>query len=231
MNSRLLASMLSKRCSLHRYNQSRIPVLTCGRIYVPTIRSANIVRNFSDSQQPTSLLASEAIAVELRKVNIEYTSLGGPALAAIYGDISAEEVFESSWSLGDPLYSFLHEYPDIGVEEPEGIWHQNLNNLGVRHWRNYKHFKACIDANVFKLWEALYVHSKAFKELIDEEEKDVINDWRPNRYPPYDCSLWTWMYQMIERGFLERSDIDKLPESLRLQDAVPGSEAPDIEQT
>ncbi|KAJ6258856.1 hypothetical protein Dda_5751 [Drechslerella dactyloides] len=180
-------------------------------------------RNLIQRSDTYRHLTKQQLLTELRKANVRCTSSGIKALDAAYAYASASPQipYGRSYILWYQL-NLIRTGP-VDVETPDALHEDDLNpdGSGARQWRSWKLCDTYIDGKVYKLWEALYIHSKTFKELIDQEEEQLY--WRHQGYDDIQCvDLWRWMHGMIAEGFVERVDIDKLPETL-LQDIVPGS--------
>ncbi|KAJ6260874.1 hypothetical protein Dda_3535 [Drechslerella dactyloides] len=197
---------------------TRAPDLMQGRMRTAVLQNMGSIRRFSHGPTRQRALVSTVIVAELRKANVRCTKSGINALNIAYAGMSSKKAFVHPLDFLQHLDLVTKGPLTINVPKPDAIWYNNLNTRGVRQWRCYDIFKACINCKVYRLWEALYAHSPAFRYLIKQEEAEVQSP-PPHYYPLTSSFLWEWMTEMIEEGFVERDDIDALPEPL-LQDAV-----------
>ncbi|KAK6356026.1 hypothetical protein TWF718_000399 [Orbilia javanica] len=133
------------------------------------------------------------IIAEFKKANIRITKAGAYFLQNTYG------AGVSSKDIKNYLYT---------------------NGSGSSVWRSQQTFYACIDFNVFKIWEALYSRSDLFKEIIDKDEEEnekigVYRDRWGSRLQDY--VLWEWLSHMLTIGIIETADVDNLPEPYKLK--------------
>ncbi|KAF3917034.1 hypothetical protein ABW21_db0206570 [Orbilia brochopaga] len=212
--------LLSRRLAWSR-------IQTTGTVSQSTSHVRHLSHKWSDPHY-YELWTTQSIVTELQKANVRCTSSGIKALDAAY-EFASTSGLDFYWTSSVILRGQLDliRVGPIDVDTPDGINVDdcNVNRPGVRQWRSYKVMDACIDGKVYKLWEALYAHSEIFKEMIDEEEKELYKRYKSACCVP-DLDLWRWMRGMVTEGFVERGDIDNLPE-VKLANIIP---APNVKQ-
>ncbi|KAJ6259639.1 hypothetical protein Dda_5277 [Drechslerella dactyloides] len=230
MASRQLANILRYRdlTSLHSSRHSPLPTTV-----IPSIRCIGVrVRHFTQRpslRSPASTPSVPAtIITEFRKAGVRYTKSGTEALNKMYASTSYSRAFKAdraAWFHYDVYQDAQWGEEPIYFDTPGELSSDSANRLGIC-WRSEDAYYRCLNYKVYKLWEALHARSPLFRPLIDEQEAYLR--WR-ERYRAGSMALWDWMRWLIDQGFLEREDVDNLPEPFMLRDIlVPSDQAVEV---
>ncbi|KAF3282019.1 hypothetical protein TWF970_001966 [Orbilia oligospora] len=174
----------------------------------------NLYRHCSQLAQNSNLnLISESvpslIVNELSKANIRCTKEGIEIFKEAYGSLS-HSILGCSWA-------FSRHFQDAWMaSDIDFNCFYHLQHSPKSPWRPHDEaFVICMNSRVYKMWEAMYLTSTIFRELIDQEERYIQS--LPNKLLRVDESaLWGWMSALIKEGVVNREDIENLPNPIDL---------------
>ncbi|KAF3174051.1 hypothetical protein TWF751_005191 [Orbilia oligospora] len=212
--------MFSRLSLLNRIQFRPLPANLTGQRRLPVTVSRRFLTDsaISNPSVKESHAAILIIIGEFKKADIRITKKGVHFLQTAYASRLSLENTKDSFV----LWSGLHTQIFYGsVELPDNLYRVRHEGTESRTpaWRSQQTFDACIDSNVFKIWEALYSRSDLFKEIIEKNEKKneatIYTDRWESRLQDY--PLWEWLSHMLAGGIIEAADVDNLSEPYKLK--------------
>ncbi|KAJ6262968.1 hypothetical protein Dda_1526 [Drechslerella dactyloides] len=152
------------------------------------------------------------IITELERANIRCTILGHHILQKAYAKSNYGQCLTNSsgFPLRWPL--FIH----AATKGLNRLTHLDVDAKGHPKWDCKWEFDQDIDMRVLKLWDALHVHSRLFRALLEREERKIITmggDMTADELlSVHGSQLWWWLVMLYHEGVVVRGDVDELTE-------------------